>query len=297
MRKEIVALLAIAAVGVAAVVASIALSNYLNGPQKEVKLQVDKTSYAIGEDVTFQLVSMDRNANFLITGDSADCGIYIGKLPTGVTIDEFLGNFTSVMNSPFWYQNSPQVTFSQFRGNSGPLSLIWDGTFPSYNDSSGEWEDCLATSGYYFLAAKYMVTQGDYPELRTDSSSVFYLNSLNVTEELYFSATSGSHTLDLTISPGGSHASHGQLNSTFQYPDTREVPVGSNESGYTMSVRYLNDTLTLTDGEWRETITVVPRLDSGYSYFDARVATDVGTFTFGIMAQVTGDLIDHQIYR
>ncbi len=298
MRKEIVVFAVIAVLVVAATYVGYLLAKDMFTKPDVVMLQADKETYTIGEEITFKLLSPNQGSGFVISGDKYDnLGVYVGKLPPDMTIDAFLNSSTNMVNSPLWYHDGPQVKFPQFNGRSGHLNLSWDGTFSSYNETSREYEDCLATSGYYFLAAKYSVTMGSYPELRTDRSSVFYLDSLDVEQDLSYSATNGSLTLDLTISSGASRATHGQLNCSVTYPKATELPTDTNESYFLMSTEYLNDTMSLAQDEWGGSTTVVPYPEGGFSYFEARLVTDEGTFTFGVMVQVAWDHIEYRIYR
>jgi hypothetical protein len=90
------------------------------------------------------------------------------------------------------------VSVPQFSSDSAPLELKWDGTVQIRNETSGETEDRLATSGYYFLYPKLLVAGGDtavYP--RVDRSSIFYLESLNVSMDFTYQESTRNLTLGL----------------------------------------------------------------------------------------------------
>jgi len=293
--KKIVVILMVAAVLLAAIAAYVSIKKPFD--HGVVTIQADKEGYNIGEEITFKLVSLNRNADFRASGSFADCGIYIGKVPAGTSIHDLNANHSAIQQNPLWNERPPQVTFLNFNGNSEPLDLSWDGTYSWYNETSGEREACLATSGDYLIVPKLWVTAGDSPEVRFDHGSMFHLNSLDVDTELSFNTTSEALTLDLSISSGMSRATNGQLNSTLHFPDKKAVPLGSNDSDYIESYRYLNDSLSFDNGSWSGTITVTPRPDSLFARFEAIIITDAGNFIFGIWGQVSSDYaIEHINY-
>jgi hypothetical protein len=254
-----------------------------------VTAQANRSSYTIGEDITFKLVSQNSLlGRFQSNGFSNDCGVYIFKVPDGESIDDLIANQSSYDVTTA--SNVPQVHFSQFNSDSGPLELKWDGTYYGYNEATGEDELQLVTAGNYLLYPKLFVTEGDYVLSKIDRSSFFHLDSLNVTVGSTYSSSSERLSIDLEISdPLGGTV--GSLNSSLRHGYALDEQPYSNFTTYGLAQDYLNATIDLSNGiVWRGTLTTSRSLSEMIDFqYAGVITTERGTFGFELRGYVGSD--------
>jgi hypothetical protein len=254
-----------------------------------VTAQADRSSYTIGEDITFKLVAQNSfMGHFRSTGYTYDTGVYINKVPEGVALDDFVANSTSYSVRAVWPMLSPQVTFSQFNSDSAPLELKWNGMYQERNETTGDTEYDLATSGYYFILPKLFVTEGDYVVSKIDRSSIFYLDSVNVSMGFSYQSGSGELKLDLKITDPTQTLTNSTLVSKLDYYDLLEEQPYPNQTLVGWVAKYLNASVDLTDGgPWSGSLTATsPYLADSLFQYVGVLSTDQGRYTFGVIGSI-----------
>lgn len=227
-------------------------------------------------------------AHFRSNGYAYDCGIYISKVPADLSLGEFLSNPIYYSHMRMWSSHSPQVTFSQFNSDTGPLELRWNGMYQEWNKSTGEYDLCMANSGYYFILPKLYVTEGNYASCDIDRNSIFYLDSLNVSMSFSFDDRTNNLTVGLSLSNFGQGITNGTLKSQFRYDDVLEEQPYSNLTLRAGVTKYQNRTFDLSnDDSWSGSFTTrMPFYPSSGFFFEGQVMTEKGRYTFGVMASV-----------
>lgn len=263
----------IIAVTVAVMLILTVLVIYLDPFKEEtpyVMVQTDRDSYTVGEEITFKLVSISENADFQANGDLYDSGIYIRKLPEGIGPDETLTDHTVNWATRLWLTHGPQVKFPYFNGSDELLELHWDGTYTFFNETRGEYEPLLATSGYYFMVAKLFVTTDDLVKTKVNASSIFYLSSLNVAQHVSYDNVTGNLSLDLDISGGLFDDVEGRC--TFDIV-RNNGDLGSGGGPFSTNGTSRLFSMTLPDFH----------PESDYLRLEGFAVSNVGTFAFGVM--------------
>ena len=145
-----------------------------------IQVVADKAVFAEGEDVTFELRSLTPDVPFIITGNTENLGIYIYRVPSGMTPDQYLHK----LSTSSWLANPSawgRVVFGSFHESDSPLKLTWNGTYEVPSSMYGmPPEYYRATSGYYLLFPRSnMYEMGmSGPKPMIDSSSIFYYDAL-----------------------------------------------------------------------------------------------------------------------
>jgi hypothetical protein len=159
----------------------------------------DKAVFVEGEGVSFELRSLTPDVPFTAIGNTDGSGIYIYRIPSGMTPEEYLQK----LSTAGWLDNPSawgRITFGSFHETDSPLKLTWNGTYEVSSYTYGMAAEYFrATSGYYLLFPRFNMYEVIAPKPMIDSSSIFYYDSMIAESNLTGDPEGGSMTANISL--------------------------------------------------------------------------------------------------
>ncbi len=272
-----------------------------------IGIEVDKEVFTSGEDVTFQLVSLTRNAKFNITDrwymdheDERDRGFDVMKVPDVMNPETFLDDLSSLdyLRSHSTFIPIGRAFFDHFDSRDGSLRIAWNGTVAEEDWNEDGWfvRYSPAVSGHYVIVPRISWSSDMKVSFIIDERSMFYYDSLDIGIEPV-NHPDDNLTIGLAIRapPGTTGNISCDLNLSLSY-------IGSPfESAENVQVHHEETNITLSEGhDWVRTLVFnISIPDHGYvpsgeedfrnRYFSPLVievvlTTAVGTYITGLSA-------------
>ena len=272
LKKKYTALVVAIMLVATGILASFVLNSVQGSRIAYVSVSADKSSYSVGENVTFQLAPLSNGIQFTVSGSGPGEGVHIIRVPDSVSIDDILGGDSQMFyNITTWERDHPStiIPIPEFNTTGEPLELSWNGTVAGYDWGGNGIAWGKATAGYYVLYPMYHWSYGHSVKFMLDRSSFFYYDSLAAK----FTVTEGTNItidVDLTLLRDEA-ATVGNL--------TSFIP-GSYTMNY--SEGFHNFTVDLNPGETTR-VTISYRNTNQYLAMYAVLRTPERTYVFGML--------------
>ncbi|OPX58052.1 MAG: hypothetical protein A4E29_01662 [Methanomassiliicoccales archaeon PtaB.Bin134] len=156
-----------------------------------IGVEVDKEVFTADEDVTFQLVSLTRNARFNITDrwymdqeDERNRGFDVLRVPDVMDPETFLDDLSSLdyLRSRSTFFPVGRAFFDHFDSRDGSIRIAWNGTVAEegWNENGSFLRYSPAVSGHYVIVPRSSWSPDMKVSFMINERSMFYYDSLNI---------------------------------------------------------------------------------------------------------------------
>jgi hypothetical protein len=285
LKNRYLAIIVVTMVVLTAVLASWVVGSVQGTRVAYVAVKVDKSEFAMGENVTFSLVPLTQDLQFTITGDGGQAGVYVVRLGNDIDPDTFLDDANAIDDigrNLYSAGGAVIIPIPQYNSTGDPLKMSWNGTMPQYDPAKQTmgWEK--ATAGNYVLYPVYSWQYGHVTKFMLDRGSIFHLGGPAVKFDISHDSSQFTIRTDITL-PEDADPMSGLF--------TTVVPnlVG----GYNATTEYHNETLDLAPGRTTTVTFSYPAPDLTYgpvtTFMTARLIVDGTTYVFGFNPTIIYD--------